>query len=50
MTKVRRPVTIDGKQYDANAVVVRKGQHYVAHDLARKLKRKAKAAGRTVVS
>jgi len=40
--KTRRPVTINGTQYPADAVVERKGQHYIAHDLARKLKRQAR--------
>jgi hypothetical protein len=43
---MRRLVTINGTKYPADAVVERKGQHYIAHDLARKLKRKAKLEGK----
>ena len=43
---MKRPVTINGTKYPADAVVERKGQHYIAYDLARKLKRKAKLEGK----
>jgi len=39
---MRRPVNIGGKLYPANSVVKHNGQSYIAHDLARRLKRKAR--------
>jgi len=50
--KTRKPVTINGKQYRADAVLKYKDQNYIAHDLARKLKRQAKerAAARADVA